>query len=566
MADDDAPSTTTGRTPGQAGDTASVPLLNDFAGALPELGVRTTSVRFDQPTLIVLNEPLARELGLDPGWLRTASGIRFLLGEDLPRGAAPVAQAYSGHQFGAYSPRLGDGRALLLGELRTVTGELRDLHLKGSGPTPFTRADGYAALGPMLREYLMGEAMHALGIPTTRALAVISTGRRVVRDEAIDPLPGAVLVRTASSHLRVGTIQLARSTGDTELLRRVVEYAIARHDASLSESATNYDDWLVAVCERQARLVAAWMLVGFVHGVLNTDNVTLSGETIDYGPCAFLDAYDPAAVFSSIDHVGRYAYGNQPGITLWNLTRCAESVLPLLSEDEVNTAASAGPPPPSGDGEQPAADQDTAQDDDTMQDAAQARALAALAHFGLAYDQAWLNGMRAKLGLAGARHHDVPDDRILELARELLSVLREHRIDYTGAFRALAAVSRGERQPLAALLAHTNPTVIRRLTTDAADSVGETAPGEGTHALDAWLTTWLALSPNADAMDRVNPIYIPRNQLLDQALEAATAGELEPFHRLLALVSSPFQRVAGAELYEIPAFTGLRRHVTYCGT
>ncbi|NLB48139.1 MAG: hypothetical protein GX814_10500, partial [Microbacteriaceae bacterium] len=287
-----------------ARDAASVPLRSDFASLFPELGVRTASVRFEDPTLIVLNEPLARNLGLDPEWLRSDAGIRFMLGNELPDGATPVAQVYAGHQFGAYSPRLGDGRALLLGELRATNGALRDVHLKGSGPTPFTRADGYAALGPMLREYLMGEAMHALGVPTTRALAVIGTGRSVMRNESIDPLPGAVLVRTAASHLRVGTFQFARSTGDTQLLQRLVDHAIDRHDPSLRHTDASIDEFLEAVVVRQAQLAASWMLVGFVHGVLNTDNVTISGETIDYGPCAFLDAYDPATVFSSIDQAG----------------------------------------------------------------------------------------------------------------------------------------------------------------------------------------------------------------------------------------------------------------------
>ncbi|MFT4231496.1 MAG: protein adenylyltransferase SelO family protein, partial [Leucobacter sp.] len=312
-----------------------------FACALPELAVPWEAMRPEDPTLLRLNEPLARELGLDPERLRGEAGVRFLLGNELPEGAAPVAQAYAGHQFGAYAPRLGDGRALLLGELDDAQGRPRELHLKGSGRTPFARgADGFAAVGPMLREYLMGEAMHALGIPTTRALAVVATGRRVVREESLDALPGAVLARVASSHLRVGTFQYARSLGDAALLRRLADFAIERHLPRLAEGDAPYLGLLKAVIAAQARLVASWMLVGFVHGVMNTDNTTISGETIDYGPCAFMDAYDPATVFSSIDAFGRYAYGNQPGIALWNLTRFAEALLPLIAEE---AAGSAGP-------------------------------------------------------------------------------------------------------------------------------------------------------------------------------------------------------------------------------
>ena len=280
----------------------------------------------------MLNDALATDLGLDPAWLRTDEGVGLLTGTVVPTGAKPVAQGYAGHQFGGYSPRLGDGRALLLGELTDTHGRVRDLHLKGSGRTPFARGgDGLAAVGPMLREHLLAEAMHALGIPTTRSLAVVATGRPVRRETM---LPGAVLARVASSHLRVGSFQYARAMDDVDLLRRLADHAIARHHPDAAEAEQPYLALFEGVLAAQASLVAQWMLVGFVHGVMNTDNMTISGETIDYGPCAFLEAYDPATVYSSIDEGGRYAYGNQPPVAQWNLARLAETLLPLLDADQ----------------------------------------------------------------------------------------------------------------------------------------------------------------------------------------------------------------------------------------
>ncbi len=297
-----------------------------------------------EPSLVILNEDLAGELGLDVEALRSPAGVALLAGNDAPAGVTTVAQAYAGHQFGGYSPRLGDGRALLLGEIVGDDGTRLDLHLKGSGRTPFARGgDGRAALGPMLREYVIGEAMHALGIPTTRALAVVSTGETILRevDGRVADVPGAVLARVASSHIRVGTFQFAAATGDGQLLRRLTDYAIARHApeaAGADNPAIALFDHVVTV---QASLVAQWMAVGFIHGVMNTDNTTISGETIDYGPCAFMDVYDPATVFSSIDHAGRYAYGNQPAIITWNLARLAEAMLPLF-DDDTDTAIEHG--------------------------------------------------------------------------------------------------------------------------------------------------------------------------------------------------------------------------------
>jgi serine/tyrosine/threonine adenylyltransferase len=311
-------------------------LDDSFARSLHGLHQPWSGSPVADPSMVVLNEPLATELGLDVDALRSPAGVAVLAGNAAPDGVTSVAQAYAGHQFGGYSPRLGDGRALLLGEVVTADGTRRDLHLKGSGRTPFARGgDGRAALGPMLREFLIGEAMHALGIPTTRMLAVVATGEAIVREVGgrVTDVPGAVLTRVAASHLRVGTFQYASATGDRELLERLVEYAIARHVPAAADAdrpALALFDHVVAV---QAELVAAWMAVGFIHGVMNTDNVTISGETIDYGPCAFMDAYDPATVFSSIDQGGRYAYGNQPAITTWNLARLAESLLSQFDDD-----------------------------------------------------------------------------------------------------------------------------------------------------------------------------------------------------------------------------------------
>lgn len=498
---------------------AEVWLGSEFAREFPELGVPVQAVRPAQPAVLVLNESLAREFELSSEWLRSDAGVRLLVGNDLPSEAAPVAQVYAGHQFGSYSPRLGDGRAMLIGELTDRTGAKRDLHLKGSGPTPFTRADGFAAVGPMLREYLVGEAMHALGVPTTRALAVTATGRTLMRSESLDPVPGAVLARTASSHLRVGTFQFVRSTANTALLNRLVHHAIDRHYPLLRESDTPSLDLLIAVIESQARLVAAWMLVGFVHGVMNTDNMTISGETIDYGPCAFIDAYDAAAVFSSIDHAGRYAFGSQPAIAHWNLTRFAESLLPLIDDDA---------------------------------ERAKNLAITALSGFGPAYDTAWLTGMRAKLGLGGATESKISDAELTTLTAEMLGTLHTHRIDYTQFFRALSDAARGNDETLSKLFGETQFEELQSQTAE--------------HTTSNWFSSWRALAPDAEAMDRVNPIYIPRNELLDEALDAASAGDLEPFTRMLEVVTHPFARREGGERFEAPATAGVRRHITYCGT
>lgn len=475
-------------------------LLGDqFARELPELSVPWRAAEAPRPELLVLNEPLARDVGLDPELLRGTAGLGLLLGTAPPAGSHPVAQIYAGHQFGGYSPRLGDGRALLLGELTDARGRRHDLHLKGSGPTPLARADGYAVVGPMLREYLVSEAMHALGVPTTRALAVVATGRQVRRDAEM--MPGAVLARIAGSHLRVGSFEYARYASDPGLLRRLTEHALSRHFPGLLGADEPARELLGAVVEAQAALVAQWMLLGFVHGVMNTDNTTISGETIDYGPCAFLDGYDPAAVFSSIDQQGRYAYGKQPEIALWNLTRFAESLLPMLGD---------------------------------TQEAAIAAAESELSRFAAAYDRHWVAGMRAKLGLAA----EVPVAEVAALAGRLLGVMAEHRLDFTGTFRSLARAARGGPAELA------EPQLV----------------------LDVWVDDWLRHVPDANAMDRVNPVYIPRNHLVDEALVAANEGDLSLFTQLLEAVSHPFDERPDRARFALPAPLDLPPHRTYCGT
>ena len=476
-------------------------LQSRFAQDLPELSVPWRAAEAPEPHLLVLNEPLATELGLDPAWLRSPDGVLLLVGNLSLDGSTPVAQAYAGHQFGGYSPRLGDGRALLLGELASADGRLRDLHLKGSGRTPFARGgDGLAAVGPMLREYVISEAMHALGIPSTRALAVTATGGSVRRETL---LPGAVLARVASSHLRVGSFQYAAAGGDVEVLRRLADHAITRHHPEVAAAENPYRALFERVVAAQADLVAQWMLVGFVHGVMNTDNMTISGETIDYGPCAFLDVFDPATVFSSIDDGGRYAYGNQPVVAEWNLARLAEALLPLFHDD---------------------------------QEQAVALAVESLGTFRGRYSTAWSAGMRAKLGLPEA------DATVMApLVEELLGLLQAGHVDYTAFFRLLSAAARGDADPS------------RDLFLDL----------EG---FDAWLGRWRGLGPDAAVMDRVNPVYIPRNHLVEEALTAATAGDLSALERLLEAVSRPYDERPGLGRYAAAAPVDLGVYRTFCGT
>ncbi|RAV00485.1 protein adenylyltransferase SelO [Mycolicibacter senuensis] len=470
-------------------------LSADFAGAFPELAQPWQAATPPDPKLLILNEKLAAELGLDPDWLRSPDGLKLLTGTSVPDGATPVAQAYAGHQFGNYVPLLGDGRALLLGEL--AGDHRRDIHLKGSGRTPFARGgDGLAVVGPMLREYVISEAMHALGIPTTRSLAVVATGEQVQREA---PLPGAVLTRIAASHLRVGSFQLvaqqARATDDLGLLRRLADYAIARHHPDAATAENPYRALFQAVLDAQASLIAKWMLVGFVHGVMNTDNMTISGETIDYGPCAFMEAYDPATVFSSIDYAGRYAYGNQPLVAQWNLARFAETLLPLFADDE-ETAVNV--------------------------------AMETLEGFMPLYHGFWSAGMLAKFGLTGS----VDAAALIDQA---LALMKDNAVDYTSFFRNLARAGRGDTEALSPVF-------------------------------DDWLARWQAMGPDVDAMDRVNPVYIPRNHLVEQALTAAMRDDLAPVRKLLDVISEPYRQRPGLEAYAAPAPPEFGDYRTFCGT
>ena len=477
------------------------------------------------PKSLFFNTPLAEELGLDVATLAGEAGAEFFAGNKVPEGAEPIAQAYAGHQFGGFSPQLGDGRAILLGEVIDRAGRRRDIALKGSGRTPFSRGgDGKAAVGPMLREVLIGEAMHALGIPTTRALAVVATGEPVLRDAV---LPGAVLTRVAASHIRVGTFQFFAARGDVERVRQLAEYTIARHDADLVGAPGCFLALLERVAERQATLIAQWMNVGFIHGVMNTDNMTISGETIDYGPCAFVEAYDPAAVFSSIDSQGRYAFGNQPSIARWNLARLAECLLPLLDADETQATA---------------------------------EAMRVIDAFPGAYRRQLLNGQRAKLGLFPGDATDGADDDA-RLADDWLALLQAGHVDFTLAWRRLADAAAGDDAPLRALFSSSG------------------APAD---APDAWLERWRVRCRREDAgasqgdadraraerMRSVNPWIIPRNHRVEEALAAASDDDdLGPFERLLAALRVPFREAPENALYAEPAAPDVTAgYRTFCGT
>jgi uncharacterized protein YdiU (UPF0061 family) len=488
---------------------------NTYARELPGTYVAWKPAVAPAPELLYLNRALADELGLDAAALVGAEGAALFAGNALPEGAEPIAQAYAGHQFGGFSPQLGDGRALLLGELIDRHGRRRDIALKGSGRTPFSRGgDGKAAVGPMLREVLIGEAMHALGIPTTRALAVVATGEPVMREGA---LPGAVLTRVAASHLRVGTFQYFAARGEVDKLRQLADYAIARHDPDLAGRPDRHVALLRAVAERQARLIAQWMNVGFIHGVMNTDNMTISGETIDYGPCAFIEAYDPATVFSSIDHGGRYAYGNQPHIARWNLARLAEALLPLM--------ASA--------------------DDEAAVQQAVAQVTRVIDDFPALYAQALLQGQRAKLGLQQADTVDAA------LAEGWLALVQQHGVDFTLAWRRLADAAGGDANPLRALFA------------EASD-------------VNPWLQRWQARcaieggdgAQRAARMRQVNPWIIPRNHRVEEALAAASAqGDLQPFKALLAALQRPYDEDSALARFAQPAPTEVTAgYRTFCGT
>lgn len=514
-----------------------------FANDVPELTVEWSADDVPGAQPVVVNDELAAELGIDPGWLRTPDGVATLIGRRPLAGVAPVAQVYAGHQFGSYSPRLGDGRALLLGEVVAPDGRRLDLHVKGAGRTPFARGgDGKATLGPMLREYVFGEAMAALGVPTSRMLAVVATGEHVAR-QTLEP--GAMVVRVAASHLRVGTFQWAAATGDVEVLRRLTDHAIARHHPDARDTEVPALGLLDAVVAAQVETVARWMEVGFVHGVMNTDNVTISGETIDFGPCAFLDAHRSGAVFSSIDHGGRYAYGRQPAIMAWDLARFAETLLPLVHDDT---------------------------------DRAVEAATEVLSTFGDRFGRRWTSGMLAKIGLVDAGGGvDVTDAEQQRRARAALAVMDRHGLDHTNTFRALADTLRAGEPD--ALLAVTRGRPVRTVDLENPDPADDPAV-ESTGAADPdddivrWWTDWVAAvdatgrdrTDVAAGMDAVNPVNVPRNHLVEDALDAAVAGDLAAFVDLVDVVRRPFDPHHGDERYRQPAPADASPHRTFCGT
>ncbi|HEX3602773.1 MAG TPA: YdiU family protein [Steroidobacteraceae bacterium] len=462
------------------------------------------------PTLIKINHELAADLKFTAAGLDAAALTGVFSGNALPPGTAPIAMAYAGHQFGHFVPQLGDGRAILIGEMRDQAGVSRDIQLKGCGRTPYSRSgDGRAALGPVLREYLVSEAMHALGIPTTRSVAAVTTGETVQREAA---LPGAILTRVAASHVRVGTFEYFSARGDTGGVRLLADYVIDRHYPSAAQDKAPYLALLSQVVARQASLIAQWMNVGFIHGVMNTDNMAVSGETIDFGPCAFMDGFDPAAVFSSIDQRGRYAYVNQPHAAVWNLARFAESLLPLI---------------------------------DAKPEQAIGAATEIVSGFAALFAECWLNGMRRKLGLSTAETED------RRLAEDLLGVMHRNQADFTLTFRALCDAP---DDPSAA-----------RIGGCFADA----------RAFDEWAQRWQArlsrepatASSRAESMRRANPAYIPRNHRMEQMIAAAVEqGDFAPFEQLSTLLSKPYQEQAAFVSYAAPPAPAERVLQTFCGT
>jgi uncharacterized protein YdiU (UPF0061 family) len=488
-------------------------LFSNSYAALPErFYARLDPVAVADPRLIKLNTSLAAELGLDPGGLDEATLALIFAGNAIPEGADPIATAYAGHQFGQFVPQLGDGRAILIGEVVDRAGVRRDIQLKGSGRTPFSRGgDGRAALGPVLREYLVSESMHALGIPTTRSLAAVTTGETVFREE---PLPGAIVTRVAASHVRVGTFEYFAARADRDALKTLADYVIDRHYPTLRSADRPYVELLREVCARQASLVASWMQIGFIHGVMNTDNTSVAGETIDFGPCAFMDTYDPATVFSSIDARGRYAYGNQPLAAQWNLARFAETLLPMIDADAERAVGAAGP----------------------LVEAFQAE-----------FEGRWLAGMRDKLGLAGAEADD------LALVRGWLELLHRSECDFTVTFRRLG---RAVDEPGGAA-SHELRDAFRQ-------------PAE----FDAWESTWrarLARIPDpggrAERMRRANPAYVPRNHRVEAVITAAVERQdFAPFEEMLAVLSRPHEEQPGRDAYAAPPLPAERVLQTFCGT
>jgi uncharacterized protein YdiU (UPF0061 family) len=492
------------------GMTVQFPFQNTYA-ALPDgFFARVAPTPVAAPRLVKLNRPLAIRLGLDPDRLASPEGTEILAGKRIPDGAEPIAMAYAGHQFGHFVPQLGDGRAILLGEVIDTDGVRCDIQLKGSGPTPFSRrGDGRAALGPVLREYIVSEAMSALGIPTTRSLAAVITGENVIRETA---LPGAVLTRVAASHIRVGTFQYFAARSDTEGVRRLADHVIARHYPQAEQAERPYHALLEGVVARQAELVARWLLVGFIHGVMNTDNTSVSGETIDYGPCAFMDHYDPAAVFSSIDEQGRYAYANQPRIALWNLTRLAECLLPLFSDDK---------------------------------DKAIEQAQLILNEFPGIFTAAYQAGLRQKIGLFTRQDGDEA------LVQDLLDAMAKNQADFTLTFRRLSDAADDS----------------------AANEVRDQFTDPATY--DEWAARWRKRTGDEPqtpaerraAMRAVNPAFIPRNHRIEAVIQAAVQNDdYAPFEELLTVLGKPFDDQSGFAAYADPPMPEQRVLQTFCGT
>jgi uncharacterized protein YdiU (UPF0061 family) len=482
---------------------------NSYARLGDRFSERQDPTPVASPSLVQLNRSLAVELGLDPTRLESVSGVEVLAGNRVPNGAEPLAQAYAGHQFGGFVPQLGDGRAILLGELQASDGR-RDVQLKGAGRTPFSRGgDGRASLGPVLREYLVSESMHALGIPTTRALAATTTGEPVMRDSA---LPGAVITRIAASHIRVGTVQYFASRGEAESVITLANYVIERHYPAATDDKYPALAMLREVMARQAELVARWLGVGFIHGVMNTDNTTLSGETIDYGPCAFMDVYDPATVFSSIDRRGRYAYGSQPGIAGWNMARLAEALLPAIAP---------------------------------TRDEAIELAQATVGEFPSMFDAAWLRVMRDKLGLHDKHEQDG------QLLQSLFDAMAAGQADFTATFRALCQAADDAATDSAVRDLFTDPNLYDGWAVQWRERLAAEAPGTG----------------RGEAMRQVNPAFIPRNHLVEAALSAAIDDrDLEPFETLLAVLARPHDdQPEHAAMAEVPSPTG-GEYRTFCGT
>ena len=489
------------------------PMNRSTYASLPErFFARINPTPVAMPRLLGFNRALELELGLDIGNLDAESLAALFSGNVLPAGVEPIAMAYAGHQFGHFVPQLGDGRAILLGEAQGRTGGRRDIQLKGSGRTPYSRGgDGRAALGPVLREYLVSEAMHALGVPSTRALAAVATGESVFREEA---LPGAILTRVAASFVRVGTFQYFASRGDTDAVKRLADYVIERHYREAKTEPRPYLSLLRAVSNAQASLIASWMHVGFIHGVMNTDNMAVSGETIDFGPCAFMDSYDPAAVFSSIDRSGRYAFGNQPHAAAWNLARLAETLLPIIDENAERAVELASE---------------------------------TLATFAMRLAELSLAGMRRKLGLSSREEGDAA------LAEDLRQVMHRNQADFTLTFRRLCDASERDAG---------EDADVRRLFLNPED-------------FNEWARRWRArltresLQPQAraEAMRQVNPAFIPRNHRIQQVIDAAVERQdLEPFAELSSVLSQPYRYVEAFASYADPPQPSERVLQTFCGT